>query len=296
MLRIVLTALIFAMIPLIGTLHLNEDTWCAFADWVLSEEESFDPHLVQAGDTIVIRDRNDLLFESLNRFEKEYLPSIQYPIILITPRTDFSLPGKRDSLLQSEKIAAWFVQNIDREQTDTLFALPIGVTAPSCGVNLQILDFYIEKNPPIRRKKKKNLVYINLSLTHSERIKAIRYFREYFPQIPLYTRTSFERYIRDVLNSTFVLSPPGNGLDCHRTWEALLLGRYPIVKHSTLDPLFEGMPVLLVNDWSDITPEVLQQKKEVFDTMEWSRERLYAPYWFDKIRHIQHTIRENYPH
>ena len=27
----------------------------------------------------------------------------------------------------------------------------------------------------------------------------------------------------------FVLSPPGHGLDCHRTWEAILLGAIPIV-------------------------------------------------------------------
>ena len=29
---------------------------------------------------------------------------------------------------------------------------------------------------------------------------------------------------------TFVLSPFGNGMDCHRTWEALSLGSIPIIK------------------------------------------------------------------
>ena len=32
----------------------------------------------------------------------------------------------------------------------------------------------------------------------------------------------------------FVASPSGNGLDCHRTWEALLLRSIPIVKVSVL--------------------------------------------------------------
>ena len=31
----------------------------------------------------------------------------------------------------------------------------------------------------------------------------------------------------------FVASPSGNGLDCHRTWEALLLRSIPIVKVQT---------------------------------------------------------------
>ncbi len=34
---------------------------------------------------------------------------------------------------------------------------------------------------------------------------------------------------------SFVLSPHGNGLDCHRTWEALLLGCIPVVKTSAID-------------------------------------------------------------
>ena len=29
--------------------------------------------------------------------------------------------------------------------------------------------------------------------------------------------------------SKFVLSPPGNGFDCHRTYESILLGAVPIV-------------------------------------------------------------------
>ena len=38
----------------------------------------------------------------------------------------------------------------------------------------------------------------------------------------------------------FVLSTRGNGLDCHRTWELLLLGSIVITRTSPLDPLFRG--------------------------------------------------------
>lgn len=37
------------------------------------------------------------------------------------------------------------------------------------------------------------------------------------------------KYFSLVRQSTFVLSPPGNGPDCHRTWEALYLGAIPVV-------------------------------------------------------------------
>ena len=43
----------------------------------------------------------------------------------------------------------------------------------------------------------------------------------------------------------FILSPPGAGFDCHRTWEALYLGAIPIVKTSSLDPLYKDLPVVI---------------------------------------------------
>ena len=61
-------------------------------------------------------------------------------------------------------------------------------------------------------------------------------------------------------SSHFVLSPRGNGLDCFRTWEALALGTIPIVKKSgPFDAIYEGLPVLLVDRWEDVTLELLER-------------------------------------
>jgi hypothetical protein len=83
----------------------------------------------------------------------------------------------------------------------------------------------------------------------------------------------------------FVISPHGNGLDCHRTWEALALGCIPIVKTSVLDPLFEGLPVKIVNQWSDVTHELLAEtQKEYAERTDWQMEKLTLEYWVNKIR------------
>ena len=55
----------------------------------------------------------------------------------------------------------------------------------------------------------------------------------------------------------FAISPRGAGLDCHRTWEALLLRTIPIVKHSTLVPAYEGFPVAMVRDWAEVTSDAM---------------------------------------
>ena len=68
---------------------------------------------------------------------------------------------------------------------------------------------------------------------------------------------SFETYLEQIGNAKFVLSPPGNGLDCHRTWEALMMGAVPIILSSALDPLFNNIPTIIIDDWSKLTENFL---------------------------------------
>lgn len=63
--------------------------------------------------------------------------------------------------------------------------------------------------------------------------------------------------------SRFVLSPPGNGNDCHRTWEALYLGAIPIVQAGSLAPsICEQLPILVLSDMRaalDLSPKELYE-------------------------------------
>jgi len=82
----------------------------------------------------------------------------------------------------------------------------------------------------------------------------------------------------------FVASPHGNGLDCHRTWEALILGCIPIVKTSPIDKLFDELPVLIVQDWADITPELLQFTVNAYKNTKFNYDKLTLAYWVNKIK------------
>ena len=81
----------------------------------------------------------------------------------------------------------------------------------------------------------------------------------------------------------FVLSPHGNGLDCHRTWEALILGCIPVVRTSPIDSLYEGLPVLIVNEWTDINDDLLKNTIEEFKNKTFSYEKLTLQYWSEKL-------------
>lgn len=80
----------------------------------------------------------------------------------------------------------------------------------------------------------------------------------------------------------FIISPHGNGLDCHRTYESIILGSVPIVKSSTLDGLYEDMPVLIINDWKDLTKEVLEKYIYTGDL-----EKLKLNYWVSLIKNAR---------
>ena len=76
----------------------------------------------------------------------------------------------------------------------------------------------------------------------------------------------------------------GHGMDCHRTWEALILGCIVIVKKSVLDVLYEDLPVLIVDNWSDITKELLDTTIENFKTKNFNYDKITLEY-FEKNDH-----------
>lgn len=58
----------------------------------------------------------------------------------------------------------------------------------------------------------------------------------------------------------FVVSPEGNGIDCHRHYEALLAGCIPILEKNPLtEEKYKGCPILWTTDYSEITPEYLEK-------------------------------------
>ena len=88
---------------------------------------------------------------------------------------------------------------------------------------------------------------------------------------------------KNQIKYAFVVSPHGNGLDCHRTWEALCLGNVPIVKTSKLDQLYEELPVLIVSSWKDITENLLKETIIKFKDQKFNYDKLTLKYWINKI-------------
>jgi hypothetical protein len=99
------------------------------------------------------------------------------------------------------------------------------------------------------------------------------------------------------------LSPPGNGIDCHRTWEALYLHIIPIVWHSTLDSLYENLPIIIINDLNEINEEFLRKKlheialKKLQQPPIYQYEKLRNAFWHQMIlRKSRHSLTNTHIH
>jgi hypothetical protein len=94
-----------------------------------------------------------------------------------------------------------------------------------------------------------------------------------------------EEYLFFMRQYKFVLSPVGNGVDTHRTWEALLAGSIPIVESSVRDHMYEGLPVLILKTWSDLSLQLLQSAyanlTAAGTSYRW--EKLFAPYYLQQL-------------
>ena len=94
------------------------------------------------------------------------------------------------------------------------------------------------------------------------------------------------RDFRDgILQAKFVVSPPGNGPDCYRTWEAIYLGAVPIVLRASLaESLHSSLPIWAVDDWDEAlsaTDDFLNEKYE--ELISRNRDKAYFPYWLEKL-------------
>jgi hypothetical protein len=68
-------------------------------------------------------------------------------------------------------------------------------------------------------------------------------------------------YYNKLKDHKFVISPEGNGIDCHRHYEAILCGCIPIIEENYyMKHKYKNMPVLFTKDYSEITPEYLNIK------------------------------------
>jgi hypothetical protein len=235
---------------------MSHPTFMAISDFIIDQNTIFfDPDWINQGDIVYV-DPGYIYW-----FEKEVHDKIQHPYILIS-RVDewLAVPGAMKKLIHDPKLAAWFCWNLLFSYHPKLHPIPMGqgVFAWTQDGPKQFLRRI--RHPPLKQM----FLYMNhCPRPFGDRDKLIPLF-ENVPYCYSRNHTGQEfkaigknEYLDELAASYFVLSPTGYGIECWRTWEAIVLDCIPIVPHTFLDSLYDDLPVLLTHDWNEINQDFL---------------------------------------
>ena len=138
---------------------------------------------------------------------------------------------------------------------------------------------FIPKNPP-------GLLYVSHSEnTNTQRVGIRSIFKNKSWAEVHEERVPYSVFLYNLSQSKFMICPIGNAIDCHRNWEVLYMRRVPVMKtHPYLEKLFEGYPVLFVNDYIEVTEELLKDNDHLFvQAQEIDLTQLTLPTFFGSI-------------
>lgn len=136
-----------------------------------------------------------------------------------------------------------------------------------------------------KKYNKDILLYCNFSI-ETNRIKRIDCLNNFLNKNWTLKEKNLqsEDFYKKIARSKYVLSPEGTFIDCHRIYESIYLNSIPIIKKTQLDYFYIKLPILIVNDWSDVNKEFLETNYENYfnKLIEWKNNNqgwTTANYW-----------------
>jgi len=235
----------------------------------------------------------------------ESLAVLRRPVVLVTSDGDRAVPSSLRErtvrlLLESPNVALWLTQNYDGSvRHSKLRPIPIGLDLHTPQWRLGSREAkiaHIASQNAARRRRHAVLCDAHLTRSHPDRARMYDAASGNPSITMLDEKLPFADLMRLYGEYQFVLSPRGNGLDCHRTWEALLAGCIVITVTSPLDRMFaeHGFAVVVLRDWGELSEDLPRKLDAWRDTyapltpLEVVWPKLQFPYWIsDAIGEIR---------
>jgi hypothetical protein len=94
------------------------------------------------------------------------------------------------------------------------------------------------------------------------------------------TLLDYKSYYSTLPQYKFVISPEGNGVDCHRHYEAIMAGCIPIVEYSDyISEKYGDVPILYTKDYSEINESYLNKAYETMRGKVYDFSKLFLTYF-----------------
>lgn len=217
---------------------------------------------------------------ALRHFARWALPKIDTSFVLVTGDADpsVSAEGVGEKVLQKilnhPHLIRWHAQNLALDHPK-VSPMAIGLDyhtiagnrrpewGPSASPRAQeeVLHLVRALSPDLSQRRVQGYCNWHFAIGNGDRAEVIKALPEascYYEPDQVARTASWRR------NSGFffTMSPRGVGMDCHRTWEAILLGSVPVIPDLPINSLFDTLPVVIVQDWQTVTPAFLAAERE----------------------------------
>jgi len=233
-----------------------------------------------------------LKIEQVSDFIFNYCPRIDKPFYMVTHRGDMPVQQTLLSAVkQNPLFVKWFGQNIDCDPDPKLTSIPIGLENdlhnPDVKKRLKIREASMDAHKDTPRR----LAYMNFSFW-TYRVGRIETYDAFKDKswvtndcLEAVIQTQYSSWIENVRDHHYVICPRGNGIDTHRMWETLYLGRIPIVKRCRNTEYYSDLPILQVDSWDQITEQLLEEKLAYFSNpINFKLDMLRFSWWKDFIK------------
>lgn len=278
---------------------ISPDTFRAVADVViegqsvLSRRELSQRSIVYFDLALVSGKEESLLETDALRLLAAVLEGAESAPVLVMSHGDF--PPSRGLVAELKgKCEAIYSVNVV-EEFDNVYAIPLGIENFLRDVHGGMGDFlaYAERRGLADRSNEVFAAFTekNNYPVRSELAKELLASRFDWNPAPL----GRKEYRSRIAESMFVLSPPGIGNDCYRTWEAIYLGAIPVVLEGTLAPrLIENLPIHKVKNYGDFLSLGREEILELFVSLSRRRtEMAFMPYWVREMMGVSSRQQSN---
>lgn len=147
---------------------------------------------------------------------------------------------------------------------------------------IEILTYYINN----RVSDPCNLLYVSHNENTNKERRGIKelFFNKIWAKVDV-EMVNYLVFLQNLNDSKFMICPVGNAIDCHRNWEVIYMRRVPVMKrHPYLEKLYENYPVLFVDNYGEVTQELLLSKEHFFqEAQEIKIEKWMLPNYYNDV-------------
>ncbi len=200
---------------------------------------------------------NDIIFchvELLNSLFSILNSSNLENLTLISAQSDISI-NRRFFSKKPKCITRWFSTNVNFKN-ENLHPIPLGINNDF--ISIYPVEYDFQKFIFKQNNEKANSIYSNFNINTRflHRHFAMKYSKKNKKVIFDINKENKEKFINNLNEHKFILSPWGNGIDTHRIWEALYSNSIPITKDHTVFSSFKTLPIIFVKNYKQISTDI----------------------------------------